>query len=410
MKSSLFFFISLGLFFLMAPLASPVFPEDTESPEEAVEGGIEMNSLHAIPTYVQKKIYIKPWQQKKLDFPVRYACIGDVDGDKLNELISTDGEKLKITQWEYGQFRNLQDPKGKEKKRSFYFWPWPKHRTSPPLKEINVLNRGMKYIRLSSQDLDEDGQDEILFVVTRDKKLFSGVLSYEKQKFVQHLTDPGLFLKVFQGDNGRPLLLGQILQSPDKRTYRYDWDGISLQRGNPISLPDETPLFSLSSYRTDDLSDPAYVSLTNPGELRFFSSEFKEIAKMDSLNDPTQHTIRIQLDSVEGKSVKKKFHIPRRFLTGDFDRDGQDDLLLILTRPMLNVWGVRTLSSRNMVAGMVLTNGQIREFWDTKPIFGNILDQSVGDLDNNGRDDLVLITKDFNPFKKGTRLLIYELR
>jgi hypothetical protein len=411
MNLSVLSFLLLLILLLITPLDSTVYSDEEESSVSAIESETETLNLNVIPSYVQKKIYKKTWYEKKLDFPIRYACIGDVDGDGMNELISTDGEKLRIIQWEYGQFRILQDTNGKEENRSFTFWTWPRNRSKNPLDEVNKLNRGMHFISLSARDLDEDGQDEILYIAIKSQKLFSGLLRYENQQFTQYLSNAGLFLKVFQDDDGRPLLVGQSLQSENKKAYHYEWKGNTFQRGNPVPLPEGIPIFFLSSYRTGDASGPAFVSFTNPGELRFFSSDLREMAKMDSLKVPVQETIRIRMDRADHNSKKKKFRIPKRFLTGDFDGDGGDDLFLILTRPAFKLWGFRTLFKRNMVANLVFTNGQIQEFWDTKPIMGKILDQAVGDLDNNGRDDLVLFTrKGLIPFNKGTRLLIYELR
>jgi len=86
-----------------------------------------------------------------------------------------------------------------------------------------------------------------------------------------------------------------------------------------------------------------------------------------------------------------------------------DEVLLIVDRPLADIWGVRHLLKRNRVADMILANGHVAEFWDTEPISGKILDLTVGDVDNNGKDDLVLILGDgWRPFAGGTKILIYE--
>ncbi len=391
-------------------LTSPLYPEEAPSPGEPKEIADQAPPIDGIPTYVQKKIYKKIWKEKEVDFRIRFLCIGDMDGDGLNELISTDGNQLRIVRWKYGKFRPLQNPEQEERKRFFFFWPRHKENGRKPLDEINKLNRKMEYLSLSLADLDGDERDEILFTGLMDHKLYSGIVEYEKGEFSQKMFESGLYLRTFHDKGGRPLLVGQALHSEKKEVYHYFWDGASFQKGEPFLLPEGVKIFSADSYRSSDPAGPAYVSFDNPGELRFFSPDLKEVAKLDSLQSPSQRKIRVRLRDASGETVKKRFRIPRRFLAGDFNGDGEDEVLLILNRPVFNLLGFRTLLKRKVVVNLVYSNGHILELWDTEPIFREILDQAIGDVDNDGEDDLVLITpKGLFPYAKRTQLLIYKL-
>ena len=115
---TLFFFLSLP-----APLLSDEQPALNEAD---MEEEVPSSTLNTIPTYEPKKLSKKIWKQKKVDFQIFSACVGDVDNDGLNELISTDGQNLRIDQWKYGHFRPLQSSSPNNNGQSFLFWPWTK--------------------------------------------------------------------------------------------------------------------------------------------------------------------------------------------------------------------------------------------------------------------------------------------
>lgn len=199
MKHSFLCFLLSLILLLGTPLVSPLSSKETETPgSRNGAGSAETSPLREIPTYVQKTIYKKIWKQKELDVPLVSASIGDVDGDGLNELITTDGRRIRIFQWKYGRFRPLQDSTPKGQRRFFSFWPWSRESFGGPLEEINARNNDMQYLDLTTGDLDQDGKDEILFTCVRDHRLFSGILCYEKESFTQYLSEADLYLKIFR--------------------------------------------------------------------------------------------------------------------------------------------------------------------------------------------------------------------
>lgn len=364
-----------------------------------------------IPSYVQKKIYRKIWKQQEVGFPVLSACIGDVDGDGLNEWISTDGSQLRIAQWRYGKLHPFKHESPEPEKGFFSFWTDAKDSSLYSLSEDLEQERGIRYLRLESEDLDRDGRDEILFSALRDHQLFSGIVQFEKGRFSQYSSELGLYIKVFQTDDNPPGLIGQSFLAGTMEVNHYTWNGRSFQKGLPVELPPSVDLFSVLPYGSDDQEDSAFVALCNPEELCFFSSDLEEQVRMGPLQALTQYSVRVQVDDGKGESLRKSYWIPRRLLTGDFDRDGRDEVLLIQERPLLRVWGIGSVMTRYMVTNLFLTKGHILEFWDTEPIFGEILDQAVGDVDNDGKDDLMVITrKGLIPFARKTEVLIYSLR
>ncbi|PIV84540.1 MAG: hypothetical protein COW52_07025 [Nitrospirae bacterium CG17_big_fil_post_rev_8_21_14_2_50_50_9] len=410
MKLLRLFLLWSCILFFMAPPVPNAFPEDAAPASESKGAEVqETPHIGAIPTYVQKKIYKKIWKQKKLNFSLESASIGDVDGDGMNELIGTDGRRLSMVQWRYGEFHPIFSSVQEGKRGFFSSRLWSREDSGRAMETINKLNKGIHYLSLSAEDLDGDGRDEILFTGIEDHEVVSGIIAYEKGGFQLYKADAGLYLKVFHGEDGRPVLAGQDLHSVKKETYHYLWDGNAVKKGESMELPEGVDIFNAESYLTGDPAGAAYVTLSHAEGLRFFSSDLKETAKGVSIGEIKQSSFRVHTGDDQGKSGGKRVRIPQKFLSGDFDKDGMDEVLLIVDRPLADIWGVRHLLKRNRVADMILANGHVAEFWDTEPISGKILDLTVGDVDNNGKDDLVLILGDgWHPFAGGTKILIYE--
>ncbi len=405
----LFLLFSWFLFFMTRPVP-PAFPADAEPPAESkrVESK-EPEHIGAIPTYVQKKIYKKVRKQNHVDFSIKFACIGDVDGDGTRELISTDSRRLSIVQCKYGEFHPLVPPAQEGKSRFSSFWPWSKGDSERSMEAINKLNKGIQYLSLTAEDLDGDGRDEILFTGMKDHELLSGIITFKNRGFSQYQADAGLYLKAFHEEGGRPVLAGQNLHAGKKETNRYLWDGNSLQKGASMDLPGEADIFNTDTYLSGGPDGPAYVTLGHPEGLRFFSSDLKMIMETALPGRIKQSFLPVHAGDDQGKSKKKRVRVSQKFLSGDFDKDGMDEVILIVERPWADIWGIRHLFKVQVAADMILANGHVVEFWDSEPVFGEILDLTVGDADNNGKDDLVLIIKGgLNPFGGGTKILIYD--
>ncbi len=368
------------------------------------------DSRNPVPSFIQKRVYKKVRKEGEVDFLIRSAAIGDFDGDGLNELISTDGKTLRIVQWHYGSFSGYPAESHSEKGGLARLWPWGSRQQETALDRLNEENRRLQYISLSSGDLDGDGRDEALFTAMDDHDLVSGILRYDGNGFGQSLSPPGLYLKLVPAPEGPPVLIGQQLSSEEEQTFRYGWNGSDLTREERIPLPDEARLFSAGHLLARDAGEPYFVRLTEDGTLEFFDHDLQVLTTTKSDPPEPRCTIRIAVDGADGKTRKKKFRIPRSFLTGDFDGDGRGEVLVSVKRPVVNLPGGRGLLVRHTIADLVVTQGRLWEYWNTAPIFGEILDVAVGDIDNNGRKDLVVFAKKgLMPLKRGTRFLIYEL-
>ncbi len=401
MKRILLSLILLALFSLLR-FTTPVVVHAEES--EAVKTDLPAE----IPTYVRKRVTQKIWKEKVLPFPIRSAVIGDIDGDGKNELITTNGKSLRIVQWEYGRFQTpgTQQP---EKKAFFSFWRRRHGDVKNPLDAVNEGNGKIRYIALDAGDLNGNGRDEILYQGIRDDQLISGILTFQGKKFQQAVLS-GVYLRILRNPKGHLFLAGQSFNPGREGISRYQWEGGQIRRTGPQAFPPGSALYSAGSHYSRDGDSSAYYVLSGTGELRFYSPGLQEITKIDAFRLPEFHTYKIRLHNPNGETLKKRLKIPYRILTGDYDQDGRDELLLILQRPILNVRLLRSLWTRESVADLVLANGQVREYWDTQPIFGKILDQAVGDIDNNGKRDLVLFIREgMLPFRHKTHLLIYEL-
>lgn len=395
-------------FLLFTTAGAPLMagPKDPPAPET----GNAVTSGETIPTYVQRRIFKKVWKEKEVDFLIRSAAVGDFDGDGLNELITTDGKRLRLIQWVHGQFKTPPSFAGEEERRSSFLFRRKKSQGINPLETINDINGKLDYITLNAGDFDRNGRDEILYRGMAKDQVRSGIIAYGEGEFSHYPGEPGIYLEVFHTADGQAILAGQNLSSSDESIHRYDWNGVSLVQGDSLPLPDGVRVFSTQSHYSEDAVASAYVSVADAGAIHFYGSDLHQITALDSLATPKLCTIRVRATGEDGDTVKKRFDIPKRFLTGDFDGDGRDEVLLILKRPLLDARFLRILLVHNTVANLVLSNGSIREYWNTKPILAEVLDQAVGDIDNNGKDELILFTKKgLVPFLKGTQILIYEL-
>jgi hypothetical protein len=363
----------------------------------------------SIPTYVHKRVYKKVWKEKEVDFPIVSATIADVDGDGEKELVTTDGKKLRIVQWKYGRFTSPKE-KNSQKKHTFFSWPWRDKTGGNLIDSVNRKNREIRLMALASGDLDDDGKDEILFTGTKNHQIVSGIIRFREKGFTQTLAETGLYLRIFHHRNGTPFLVGQFLGEGNEATHLFRWDGTHIRSESTLPLPEGINLLSAGTYYSREPNDSAYYAFLAEGDLRFYSADLRKIAEIGPLRLPPSRTLKLRMNE-NGKTETRRIMIPKRIFAGDFNGDGKDEILAILRRPAINMAGLRRVRVRNSVADLVLTRGEIREYWDTQPIFSEIIDQAVGDIDNNGNLDLVLFVRQgLLTFHPNTRLLIYELR
>jgi TolB-like protein len=300
-------------------------------------------------------------------FEIRGLDIGDVDGDKKNELVAMDSHALYIFKYDGEKMRLFQKIEAGE--------------------ENNFLT-------LDVADLNRNGHAEIIVTSVVEDDLRSFILEYEEGTFKKITEKSNWFLRVWTDPKEGPILVGQQRGSdglPINPVYRMALKKKSFEKGPKMELPKETSIFGagMANIRGDGKAD--IVSLDNFSRLRLLSQDGKtQWSSLDHFGETDSYyqTKKKQNEDFRDDTAVT-FYIPGRVVIKDLEGEGVPQVIVTKNE----------LSSRFFGRARSFDTGEIHCFawdqtemvtaWKTKSFRGYISDFQVKDVDNDGNEELV---------------------
>jgi TolB-like protein len=337
------------------------------------------------------------------DLEIKGIDIGDVDGDKKNELVAMDNHNLYVFKYDGDKMSLFQKIK---------------HGS-----EHNFLS-------LDVADVNRNKVAEIIVTsVLKNEQpiLQSFILEYEEGKFKKVVENAEWYFRVLEHPKEGPTLMGQRMSNEIQEydsafsgpIYQFVWKKNSFERGPEMPFPRGTIIFGLAMGDIRNNGTAELVGIDYSERLRITGKD-----KKSSWTSGEQYggTINFYDNNAKKKMWEATIHsstanwrvfIPGRVLIKDLDGDGLNEVIVNKNISSTTDWADKLRwFKKGEIYNLVWDEGDLITNWKTKEIGGYISDFQIKDIDNDGFEELVVSVMDLGNItdRKGTsNIFIFKL-
>jgi TolB-like protein len=314
---------------------------------------------------------VKFKKSQTFNFEVKGIDIGDVDGDKKNELVVIDHHSVYIFKYD-GEKLNL----------------------------FQHIEAGYyhNFLTVDVADVNRNGYAEIIVTSVVEDDLRSFILEFEQGKFRKITEKAGWYFRVLEDPKEGPLLMGQKMGSEGVfvgPVYRFIWKKKEFDRGPVMPFPKDTMLFGLTLADIKGDGKQGLVLYDYSERLLLHSPDGKPLWASTSKYGGTANFYETKrkkdLAFRPHEAPPWRVYIPGRILVKDLDGDGMYEIIV-----NKNEFASGTLFDRvripekGEIHGLTWDGDGLSTEWKTREIRGYIADFQVKDVENDGEEELVV--------------------
>jgi len=319
------------------------------------------------------------WMSQKYPTEFRGMAIGDINGDKLQEVVAIDRNNVYIYQKKGNEFKEIKKIKGK---------PFD------------------SYIAVDVADINQNGIAEIFVTSINRNLLDSFVLEWKDGKYLETAKDMRLYLRVIEPSVAAPQLLGQSfgVDSPfNTPIHEIIWDGKQYRAANRMKIPQGLSVYGLT---LDDLGmggGEKVITLDDYDYLRIYQQTEKPLSRLAVFGGSDEMLFKsdevfggsnIYIEDANKQSSDdevKRTYINLRILTYDINKDGKKEIIVVKNLSSVG----RVLKNVKVFTSSEVYNLEwdglgLLENWKTRKINGYVADYQFKDIDNDGQNEIVL--------------------
>jgi TolB-like protein len=299
--------------------------------------------------------------------------IGDVDGDKKNEVVFMDGHNLYIFKYE-GEKLSL----------------------------FQKIEQGSEhnFLTLDVADVNRNGPAEIIVTSVVKDDLRSFILEHEEGKFKKITEKAGWFFRVLEHPKDGPILMGQRMGSEGEYVgsiYRFEWRKKSFEKGPKMPFPKETNIFGFTLADIRGTGKPEMIALDSLDDrLRILSEDGKIQWRSKDRFGGTNNSYDTDKKDDPAYSVTHykpdlRVYIPGRILVRDLNGEGIPQVIINKNEfvtgklfPRIRVY------EKGEIYNLIWKEDGLTTYWKTREMNGYIADYQIRDADNDGNPELVV--------------------
>ena len=360
-------------------------PQPTSPPLTAIAPPSDLKSA-----FIMAKGEREFWKSQSLPIEIKGVDIGDVDGDGKNETVVIGTRSIDI--YTYSDDRLL-------------------------LKKGLQGRRTDNYLSLDVADINGNGIAEIFVSNLVNDSLESFVIEFQGGEFTRIVTDEGYFFRVIHTTKDGQMLIGQQMGLDGMlygSVYKLVWKDNRLMESRKISLPEKSIVCGFNLIDVDKEGEEEIVLIDNNDSLKVFSNNGELLWRSIEIYGGTKDFLVLYPPGLEerGDGLEERIYLQKRVL---FRNQKKGSEVIIVK----NISATRKLFARvrsykeSEVYSLVWDGLGLSENWRTKKIHGYTADFQIKDIDNDGRDELVVGIIDTSTGlifgKKKSFVLAYEL-
>jgi len=303
-------------------------------------------------------------------FEMKGIDVGDVDGDKKNEVVVMDECNLYIFKYD-------------GEKLSFF----------------QKIEAGSQYnfLTLDVADVNRNGFAEIIVTAVVEDDVRSFIFEYEQGKFRKIADKANWFFRVLEHPKEGPVLMGQRRGSEGIMTgpiFKFIWKKTSFEKGPKLTLPKETKVvgFTLGDVRGNGKNEIITFDLMN--RLTIVSDDgkiqWKSRQTFGGTNNFYDTKKKTDTGFRPGDMPNWRVFIPGRILVRDLTGEGTPQVVVNRNEFSSKLFDRVRSFEKGEVYDLVWEDGALETNWKTREIDGYIADYQVKDVDNDGNEELVL--------------------
>jgi len=318
--------------------------------------------------------FFSDWKSRKFDSEIRGISLGDVDGDGSNETVFIDKSNVFVFRYMERKFKKIAEI---EKEDS------------------------LRYLGVDVADINKNNKDEIFVtaISPNSNRVLSFVLEWDGTGFVRTNEDINMFLRVLKDPAKKePILIGQKQSAlrdffSRKGVHEVEWvtdsDGGSYEPATRITLPEKVNIYGFTMGDVLNDGTEKIVSYDRGDRILISDTKGSDIWLGDNTYGGSDIFIDIPDPSGASSDFERKYLHPRIYIA-DVDYDGKNEVIAVSNDDFAgNVMARMRSFSNGRVDSMSWDNDNLQNEWTTGKITGYISDYVVGDIDSDGRNELI---------------------
>lgn len=352
--------------------------DSRKNPEEvwAKQSGIKMSSDEAFSGSGEPAAVL--WKSKKFETKLKGIALGDVDGDGKMETVFSDDHNIFIYRQMEGRFEKVKEIKG----------------------EIYEFYKG-----IDVADINENKKAEIFVTALNDSgRVISFVLEWDGKDFKKITDNEDWHYRVLDiPARGGKVLFGQKGGNASifsGNVHELKWVSGAYISTNKEILPKGVNVYGFN-----------YGDILNSGQemiLGFNTSEYLGLFNINGseewmssdpyggnstyLEPPAEIEAANKTSRDPDPRPQNRLYLPQRIIVADLDNDKKKEVLVVKnTDETGGVFSRIRIFKSGYFESLSWDNVGLSTKWKTRKFSGYISDYTLGDIDNDGKDELVFL-------------------
>jgi TolB-like protein len=317
------------------------------------------------------EIFHSLWKTRKFKAQIRGIAVGDVDGDGSNETVFISDNKIFIYRYTGEKFDRI--------------------------KEIQSTNQD-SFLGVDIADINKNGNPEIFItsVLQSNRRLNSFVLEWKESTFKKISDGENWYYRVLHIPGRGSSLFGQKRGVKDffaGDVYELEWSGGSYKPVKDQNLPKDLNIYNFTYGDVFNNGKEMITSYTTKNRIMVLGKDGEE--EWISSESYGGNIIHLELPVRPGSSADAieemdRFYIPQRIQIADLDKDGKNEIVVVKNEDTASGLFARLrIFKTGHIEFLGWNGGGFVKEWKTQRFSRYISDCAVGDLNNDGEDELV---------------------
>ena len=332
------------------------------------------------------------WKSGNFKTEIHSLAIGDVDGDGRNETIFVDGSDIYVYRYSENMF--LQVEQISERSHNEFIRVDAADINQNGKAEIFVTNYIPSQKRLQS------------FVLEWNGAAYERISEKAKWYYrVVHRPDQGATLLGQKTGSWRNIISVQEALF-ENGIYELQWQDGSYRPASPQNLPKDLILYG---YATGDVANKGREKIVAFSKSNYLTILNQKGDKEWESDEPYGgSTLFFEVPNPDIPDRMDYFYLPQRVYIVDFDKDGSNEIIVVKNHDAARALSRIKYFNEGVIECLSYDAIGTQLKWQTRKVSGYISDYAIGDFDNDGQDDLVFasVTKGKSSFNKGSSAII----
>jgi TolB-like protein len=309
------------------------------------------------------------WKSRSFKTLITGLAVADVDNDDRMELVVVSDTQVSIYRMENG--RLIKQALAAETSQS------------------------STYISVDAADLNGNGTPELYIssLGSGNTVVDSFVLEYSGGAYKTISGNDNWYYRVANTPDKGKVLLGQRQRFNAESIFlepilEMNWQGDRIEPGRQVLPGGKTNLMGLAFGDITHTGSSVVAAYNDWDRVRIYSASGETIWEDSDRSGGDK--LFFNLPKIDAGQPNRQYY-PLRIRIADIDRDGKEEVLIArhdeLTNSVLKDF---RLFKKAKIASMVWNGLGLVPQWETPSLFGRISEFTVGDIDNDGQDELVI--------------------